>query len=112
MNFSYNLNDSLAFDDSLNDFAYGDLTTCDYKTSAPEVHNFTVHLYRFSLAPTAPATLASRLVIQVKVMSTRRPMFWKDLIIHLWAEFMLLLFWWQVASPFIEVAPKKEESID
>lgn len=44
MNFSYNLNDSLAFDDSLNDFAYGGLTTCDYKTTAPEVHNFTVRI--------------------------------------------------------------------
>jgi hypothetical protein len=44
MNFSYNLNDSLAFDDSLKDFAYADLTTCDYKTFAPEVHNFTVRI--------------------------------------------------------------------
>jgi len=112
MNFSYNLNDSLAFDDTLDDFAYGDLATCDYKTSAPEVHNFTVHAYRFSLAPTAPATLANRPVIRAKAMSMRRPMSWKDLIIRLWAEFMLLLLWWQVASPHIEAAPKKEEKID
>ena len=34
-NFSKNLNESLAFTDSWGDFAYGDLQTCDYRTTEP-----------------------------------------------------------------------------
>jgi hypothetical protein len=34
-NFSYNRNDSLFFTDELDDFAYGEVTSCDFKTSEP-----------------------------------------------------------------------------
>lgn len=44
MNFSNNINDSLAFSDSLNDFVYADVQACDYKTSQSEIHNFTVDI--------------------------------------------------------------------
>lgn len=42
MDFSYNLNDSLAFTDKLNDYAYSDLAVCNYQTSDSLIHNFTV----------------------------------------------------------------------
>ena len=45
MNFSRNINDSLAFSNSLDDFAYADVQTCDFQTSEPELHNFTVSIY-------------------------------------------------------------------
>jgi hypothetical protein len=49
MNFSNIINDSLAFDDSLNDFPYDSLESCDYKTSESMIHNFTVFICLFSL---------------------------------------------------------------
>jgi hypothetical protein len=85
MNFSYNLNDSLAFDDTLNDFAYAGLTTCDYKTTAPEVHNFTVQYHLLSLAPTAHAIPASRPVMPTTASSIRNLMSWKGSTIRWWA---------------------------
>jgi hypothetical protein len=42
MDFSYNLNDSLSFSNKLKDFPYDDLMSCNYVTSEPMIHNFTV----------------------------------------------------------------------
>lgn len=44
MNFSNNINDSLAFTDILNDFPYADVQTCNYQTSESLIHNFTVSI--------------------------------------------------------------------
>lgn len=73
MNFSNNMNDSLAFSDSLKDFPYDDLQTCDYKTSESLIHNFTVNFFLFSSPRTALAALAKKHAIQTTGSSTLSP---------------------------------------
>lgn len=73
MNFSNNINDSLAFTDSLNDFPYADLQTCDYKTSESLIHNFTVSLLLLSLPRTALAALVRRRATPTTASSTLSP---------------------------------------
>ena len=64
MNFSININDSLAFSNSLDDFAYADVQTCDFQTSEPELHNFTVSIYLFSFPLIVLAIPVMKLAIQ------------------------------------------------
>jgi len=79
MNFSNNINDSLAFEDSLNDFPYDALTSCDYKTSQDMIHNFTVWLCIFSSLKTVRVEAVRLHVIPMMGMSTQKPVFFRGL---------------------------------
>jgi hypothetical protein len=76
-NFSNDITKSLAFSDSLNDFPYDSLLSCDYKTNQPEIHNFTVSIYRFSLHKIVRAIHVRRLATPAKVLSTPNLTSWK-----------------------------------
>lgn len=63
MNFSNNLNDSLAFSDSLNDYTYEDLNLCNYTTDQSEIHTFPVNIpLYFSILPNVTAIVVIWLV--------------------------------------------------
>jgi hypothetical protein len=49
MNFSYNINDSLAFSDVIHQSQYEELNGCDYKTNETQIHGFEVFFVIFSL---------------------------------------------------------------
>ncbi len=85
MNFSLNLNDSLGFSNKLGDFAYGDLNSCDFKTDAPEIHNFTVILLLFSLLKTANAIHANKHVQPMEDFRIPNQEYWRASIIP-WLE--------------------------
>ena len=63
MNFSNNYKDSLSFTDSWGDLPYDDLQSCDFKTTEPQIHNFTVNISTFSSPKIALAIHVKKLVI-------------------------------------------------
>lgn len=75
MNFSNNVNDSLAFEDSLNDFPYDSLSSCDFKTSESMIHNFTVLVFLFSLQKIVHAQVVRLPVMQTMDLFTKKQMF-------------------------------------
>lgn len=92
MNFSNNMNDSLAFSDLIHDFPYDSVQNCDYKTSQSEIHNFTVLIFLSSFLRIVLAVPAKRPVTLMMVLSILSQVSLKISIGSLWEDHISLLF--------------------